>query len=703
MPERNKSATSGSGSSNSSSSANADRLTKLTLDLGSEQFDLVGLNASEGLSQPFFIVIDVISKLGSFDLLPHLGKPATVESLADGSHMRYFHGIITDGQLVGEAATGIGRSGEGEYHYRLTLQPMAHLHEHGRDFRIYQDQTALAIIVDVFNRNKIDFDKKLRGQAPNRVLKYCVQFGESDMAFASRLMEEHGIYYFYRHEQAKHVLVMCDDPAAHTAISCDHLDYNTESGSVGNSVSGGRGDGTQTATGWQEFLRSGAEKHAELRDYDFTRPTTRIEGKASGDKQHDAEDIQIYDWPGRFYDGSQGTNLAKILLESRRAQRISYQASTGCTEVVVGSTFALAKHPTGRFNAKYLVIAAHTTLAPEGLASGGSGGETEVAFTAIPAETHFRAPLITPRPIARGPETAVVVGPAGEEIEVDKYGRVRVQFHWDRLGKADEHSSCWIRVSQTGGLGDIIIPRIGHEVLVDFINGDPDRPIVVGRVFNEDHMPVYALPEHKTRALLRTKTYKRTQSTTPGDAKRFEDANPAANEIRFEDKTDNEEIYLHAEKDMNTVVRYCETRKVGKDEVLEVGNNQMITVYNDRTEEVKGNEQITIQKNRTEEVKADEKITVYGERNTTIEKDDTTTIHGDLTINVTKGIVITANTKILLRIGASSIEMTQNAIKISTPTFSAEAQATAKLSGNAMTSVESSGVVKVQGTIVKIN
>ena len=178
MPDSNTSASSGSGLSSSSSSASADRLTKLTLNLGSEQFDLVGLNASEGLSQPFFIVIDVISKLGSFDLLPHLGKPATVESLADGSHMRYFHGIITDGQLVGEAATGTGRSGEGEYHYRLTLQPMAHLHEHGRDFRIYQDQTALAIIVDVLNRNKIDFDKNLRGQAPNRLLKYCVQFGE---------------------------------------------------------------------------------------------------------------------------------------------------------------------------------------------------------------------------------------------------------------------------------------------------------------------------------------------------------------------------------------------------------------------------------------------------------------------------------------------------------------------------------------------
>ncbi len=702
VPDRNSN---GSASAEApAGSATDERQTKLTLKLGGEQFDLVGLNASEGLSQSFLIVIDVVSKLGSFDLLPHLGKPGMVESLADGVHMRYFHGIITDGQLVGEAATGIGRDGAGEYHYRLTLQPKAHFHDHGRDFRIFQEMTVGAIIADVFTRRGIDFDDKQQGSAASRTLSYCVQFGESDLSFVSRLMEEHGIYYFYRHEKSKHVLVLCDGPGAHIAVDCDYLRYNSESGAISNSHSLGRGDSYQSATDWQEFLRSGAESTTVLRDYDFIKPKTLIEGKSAGSGEHEADAIEIYHWPGRFYQNTQGNDLAEILLQSRRAQRISYQGTTGCTEIRPGFTVKLTEHPDDRYNTNYLILATHTTLADEAMASGAVGGATQVEFTAIPARIHYRAPQITPRPLARGPETAVVVGPDGEEIHVDNYGRIKVQFHWDRIGRGDDHSSCWIRVAQTGGLGNIIIPRVGHEVLVDFIAGDPDRPIVVGRVFNADHMPIYALPDHKTRAVWRSKTYQRTDSNTPGDAKDYDGGvKPAANEIRFEDKTGDEEFYLHAEKNMNIVVRYCGSRKVGKDDTLEIGNDQKITVHNDRTELVEGNETITIKKNRTEEVKANESIKIHGNRDTKITGNDTSKIDGNLKIDVVGGIDISANTHIKLTVGGSTIEMTPTAIKITTIQFSAEATAMAKLSGNAMTSVESTGMVKIQGSIVKIN
>ncbi len=708
-----------SNASNKGDSANSDRLTKLQLRLGGEQFDLISLSASEGLSQPFFFVVDVISKLGSFDLLPHLGKPALIESLADGRHLRYFHGIITDGQLVGEAITGIGRAEQGEYHYQLTLQPKSHFHSFGRDNRIFQDMSVRDIIKDVLSRRKIDFDEKLQGQAPSRILKYCVQFGESDTNFISRLMEEHGIYYYYRHEAARHVMVLCDNANAHKAVECGQLKYHPHSGAIGNSHSMGRGDGTQAITAWQEYLRSGGEMTSVYRDYDFMKPASKIEGEYSGRAQHESDDIEFYNWPGRFYANPQGKNLAEILLESRRAQRISYRGSTGCTEVRVGSTFKLTDHPTKRFNREFMVISAHTTLADEAHVSGTGGGVTEVQFTAIPSDVHYRAPVITPRPIARGPETAVVVGPKGEEIHVDKYGRIKIHFHWDRLGEMNEKASCWVRVSQTGGLGNIIIPRIGHEVLVDFLNGDPDRPIVVGRVFNDQTMPVYTLPEHKTRAVWRSKTYQRTESNTPGDAKQVEGNKPAANEIRFEDKTGSEEFYIHAEKDLNTVIRYRETHLVGLDQTINIGRNDKITIGKDREEEVADNETIKIGKDRSEKVGQNEKIDIGINREENVGKnetvsvgsnrvvrigtDDELNIGSNLKITAGNSIEIKAGTKITLQVGASKMEMTTSSIKISSVTIDINGQAQTKVNGGAQIELTGGALAKLAAAIVKIN
>lgn len=702
-----------------SGSGRLERQTSLTLRLGEEEFDLVSLTASEGLSQPFLIVIDVISKLGSFDLLPHLGKPAMVESLSDGSHLRYFHGIISDGHLVGEATTGQGRKADGEFHYRLTLQPKAHFHTYGRDNRIYQDMAVSDIVKDVLTRCNIDFEEKLQGPAHSRMLKYCVQFGESDMSFVARLMEEHGLYYAYRHDETKHVMLLCDTPNAHTKINCATLTYHPHTGSIGNSHSEGRGAGTQTVTNWQEFLRTGGETRTTMRDYDFIKPTALIESKAQGPSQHENDAVEVYEWPGRFFEVGQGNTLAEIILQGRRAQRISYQGASGCTEVQAGQTFTLRDHPNARFNASYLVIGAYTTLANEAYSSGSSGGETEVQFTAIPADIPYRAPQVTPRPVARGPETAVVTGPAGEEIHVDKYGRIKVHFHWDRLNGMDDGSSCWIRVSQTGGLGNIIIPRVGHEVLVDFIHGDPDRPIVVGRVFNQAHMPAYALPEHKTKAVWRSKTYQRTESNTPSDAKPVESEKPAANEIRFEDKTGDEEFFVHAEKNMNTVIRYSETRQIGLDQTLFVGQNQMITIGQDRTDTVGRNESISIGKSRTETVAEDEKVDIGGKRehtvgtsetrtigtnsSLTIAQNDSQTIGAKQTINVGTSLEITAGSKIVLVVGGSKIEMTPSAITISSPQFTASATTAAKVSGGATLDLEGGMMTKLVGAMVKIN
>lgn len=699
-------------SSSAGGSARTERLTKLQLRLGDEQFDLVSLNASEGMSQGFYITIDVISKLGSFDLLPHLGKPALIESLADGEHMRYFHGIITDGELMGEAvALGAGASDYGAYHYRLVLQPKAYFHTFGRDNRIYQDMSIRDIIKDVLGRRKIDFDEKLHGAAGNRVVKYCVQFGESDIAFVSRLMEEHGIYYFYRHEKTKHVMVLCDSPNAHGAIACGRLKYHPQTGSVGNAISHGRGDGTQTVTVWQESLRSGGEHATTMRDYDFTRSRTKIEVASADNAQHEAEDIEIYQWPGRFYSNSQGKDLAEILLEGRKAQRVSYRGSSGCTQIEVGHTFKMKDHPNDRFNAEYMVIAAHTDLASEAYHAGDSVGGTQVHFTAIPASVAFRAPLVTARPVARGPETAVVVGPKDEEIHVDKYGRIKVHFHWDRLGAMDDTSSCWIRVSQTGGLGNIIIPRVGHEVLVDFINGDPDRPIVVGRVFNDSYMPAYALPEHKTRAVWRSKTYKRTASETPSDAKEVEGDKPAANEIRFEDKTGEEQFYLHAEKDLLTIVRYRETHKVGLDQSIFVGQNDDIKIGKNRNEDVGENETIKIGKDRSEEVVANEKIKIGQNRSEEVGKDEAVKIGQNRAVQIGTNdelkvggsMTVTVTQKITLQCGGSTIELSPSGIKITSPMIEVNSSVQTKVSGGVQLDLTGGAMANLQAGLVKIN
>ena len=702
-----------SGSADPTDARDSDaRDSRLVIGIDGEQIDLVSLQASEGLSQPFLFTVDVLSTLGEFDLLPHLGKPAMVEALRDGAHMRYFHGVITDAYMIGEAATGTHTWQGTAYQYRLTLQPKAFFHGQGSDFRIFQDKTVIDIVKDVLDRCKITYDVKLQqDSAASRMLKYCVQFGESDFAFVCRLLEEHGLYYFYRHDESDHILVLCDSANSHADTPVSPFSFNPFGRSMGNAGSTARGGEGEYVTVWQEHLSTGAEATATMRDYDFQTPAQQHQVRYAETAAHADDAVEIYTWPGRYYTDDDGTKLGTYQLESRRAQRIRYDGATGVPALQTGQKFTLTSHPVDRLNTQYLVIAAHTMLAPEIYRSGGTKGSTEVHFTAIPASVKFRAPLVTPRPVARGPETAWVVGPAGEEIYVDKYGRIKVQFHWDRLGKGDEHSSCWIRVSQTGGLGNIIIPRIGHEVLIDFINGNPDRPIVVGRVFNANQMPIYGLPDNKTRALWRSKTYKQDKgSDLSAGAAALDTGAPGANEIRFEDKTGAEEFFMHAERDLNTRVRWCETHKVGKDVDIfvgknrkeEVGENETIKIGMNRKEEVGQDESITIKGKRTEVVQMDEKVSISGKREVTVSNGDKLSVTGDLKVDVTGQISITANQKITLTCGSSSIEIAPTGITISTVDLAASGSATAKLSG-AMTTVQASGNLTAQGLMVLIN
>ncbi len=664
------------------------RQTSLNLSLSGsrERLKVVQVDAYEGLSEPFMISIEVLAK-DEIKLLPNLGKTAAIDCLLDGDHQRYFHGVIVDARFVGDL------HGEGHL-YRLTLAPLAQFHEQGSNFRIYQNKTVIAIIEDVLGHCKIPY--KVVASSGKRTLAYCVQYGESDFAFVCRLLEEEGLYYFYKHEPSAHRMIICDKPSSHLELPIGKLHFNPLSDSIALTDSKERqraGSGAWVQS-WHEHASSGAEAKVTLRDFDFKKPSKPREAHFEDSKAHDEDAIEIYRWPGRYYQESDGKALSHVLLESRRAQRLRYEGTSHSAAIQPGYVFALDRHTAPRFNRKYLIINSRCHLSNEQYRAGTSASETHIEFTAIPDDHQYRAPMITPRPTAKGPETAVVTGPKGEEIHVDEFGRVKVQFHWDRVGHLDDKSSCWLRVSQTGGLGNIITPRIGHEVLVDFINGNPDRPIVVGRVFNASHMPVYALPANKTRSLWRTKTYKMDKGLPIPEAIALDTGMPGANELRFEDATGKEELFIHAEKDMNTRIRHNETHHVGRNVEIKVGKS--------RNEEVGEHETILIKQNRKEEVKGTETIKVVKDRAVTIDSNDTLKVRKKIVIDAGDSIEITAKNKITIKVGNTSITLDQVSLKMATTLLDMKGKATAKLSGG-KTDVEGQTLLTAKGAMVMIN
>jgi type VI secretion system secreted protein VgrG len=665
----------------------AGRQVRLEIDLGGEQISLVRLTGSETLSQSFHFCIDVLAPLGELDLLPHLGKPVRVSAYEDDELQRHFHGVLVDGTFMQEI-DGAG------FLYRLTLRPKAFLHEQGKDFRIFQKQTIKKILETVFKECGISADfGKLKGESRERA--YCVQYGESDFGFACRLMEEEGIYYFYAHTATDHVLTLCASPSAHKAGTAATLIYNPDSGGVFNVDSAARTSAArmQFVQKWHERVATGAEAKVTLRDFDFQKPDATLESQATATGEHPDDAIEVYNFPGRFFVGSEGNALGSNILDARRANRRTFSGESQVGSISVGATFKLEKHPHGRFNAQYLVTHCQHSISTEQYRSGMDQSEGHmVTFEAVTADTLWKSPLTTRRPVVHGPETAIVTGPPGEEIHVDEFARVKIKFHWDRLNKLDDHSSCWVRVSQTGGLGNIIIPRVGHEVLVDFLDGDPDRPIVVGRVFNKSHMPVYALPEHKTKAVWRTKRYGDTGSYGP--AKSLDTGQPGVNELRFEDKGGSEEVFMHAERDMNVRVRRVETHHVGLDQEINIGH--------DRSEEVVRDEKVKIGNDRKVEIGKDETAKVGNNLKTEIGTHEERKIGQSLKIKAGTKIEIEAGVEIKLIVGSSKITMTQAGVKIEGITLNFQGQALAEMKAP-MTKVNGDAMVVVKGGIVMIN
>ncbi len=666
-----------------SAPAQGKRLATVTITVkggGKERLQLISLDAIEGLSTPFAVSLEVLARQ-EMPLLDNLGQVAVVE-LATGGQPRTFHGHVVEAMYLRE----IDKRG---FVYRLDLVPASHFHAQGSNHRIFQEKKVRVIIETVLAECQIKHEFKLQGA--DRTLPYCVQFGESNFDFVSRLMEEEGFYYYYVHSKAEHLMRIVNDPSEHADQPMAKLRYNPLNGPKVTD-----GEGKVQVHDWQERASSGGEAKVTMRDHDFKKPQLDLETHHEGTETHkEQETIEVFQWPGRYWLAATGNHLSQVLLESRRAQRLRFEGSSHHAGFLPGYTCTLANHPHARYNAKYLVIEARTHISAENFSSGMSSNPDDVRFVVVPANTRFRAPQNTPRPIASGPETAIVTGPSGEEIHTDTWGRVTVQFYWDRKGKGDApNSSCWIRVTQMAGQGSNVIPRVGQEVLVDFIAGNPDRPIIVGWVFNADNMPAYALPANKTVAVWQSKTYKKTEGVSHEGADDISSGRPANNQIKFEDKTGEEEMLLHAEKDMNVRIRNNQTLEVGKDVDIKVKKN--------RVEEVGENETITIKKNRKEEVKGTEDVTVTMDRTVKLLANDKLDVTKNMNVKSGDTITIEADKKIVFIVGTS--KMTMEPAKVTIESTQMEVKATGTMKVDApKTDVNGSANLKLTGGIVNIN
>ncbi len=633
------------------------------------------LHGTDELGRPFFFEVEVLHPSDDFAPDDIIGRSLSVEVLAEGKSSRFFHGFISK-------FLNVGRSG-GYSLYQMELRPWIWFLSRSLDSRIYQNLTVPQIIEKVF-RDKNGFsDFQLKLQNTYASQEYCVQYGESDFDFVSRLMEQEGIYYYFEHLEAKHTLVLVDTNSTHPAIEGNgELLFRTPDVASGDEL----------IVEWQHQVSIQPGKLV-LRDFDYNKPNANLEVRANATRSHPHSNIEQYEYPGSYSSTSDGDRYLKLRREEFDAQFSKIEGFARSHSLATGKTFTLAEHSRNSENGAYLVISMTIEVSSGEVERFTSGAENrrQMRFIAIPKAESFRPERTSPVPVMKGPQTAIVVGKEGEEIWTDSMGRVKVQFHWDRLGTKNEQSSCWIRVSQIWsgkGWGSMHIPRIGQEVIVDFVDGDPNQPIVVGRVYNADQTVPYELPANQSQSGLKSR------STPSGDAATF-------NELRFDDKKGEESIYFHAEKNFERIVENNDTLKVGfekkdnGDQTIDVFGNQTVKVG---TSESDGSQTLEVWKDQTETIKT-------GNRAITIEKgnDSLTVSAGDHKIDISQGkCEVTAAQKIVLTVGSSSITITPDKIEISSTKIEITATGQASVSG-ATTEVKASGNLTIQGSLVKIN
>ena len=600
---------------------------QITTPLGEDVMLFYRLTGVERLSEPFEYQLELLSVSDGIEARKLLGENVTVDVALPDDGKRHFNGYVTRfGQIGSKGVLAC---------YRATIRPWLWFLTRAANCRIFQNKTVPDIVKQVFTDHGFsDFKEYLSNSYTPR--EYCVQYGESDFNFVSRLMEEEGIYYYFSHASGKHDLVLSDSVSAHERVpGYEKIPFHQEQG-----VS----DHTRVDHIYEWEVASEVQSgFYALTDYDFKKPRTGLMVKSSVVRQHYHANYEWFHYPGEYREVGDGEQLVRTRIEELQAQYEYCDGKGNARGLAVGTLFTLDEHPRESLQREYLVVSASYRLQLDEYLPSLQPKEAEkifeCSFRVMDRTVPFRPPRITPRPTVRGPQTAVVVGPSGEEIYVDKYARVKIQFHWDRYGDKDEHSSCWVRVSQPWAgknWGMIAHPRIGQEVIVDFLEGDPDQPIITGRVYNNNQMPPYSLPANATQTGIKSR------SSKGGSTANF-------NEVRFEDKIGQEQLYIHAEKNQDNVVEHDETTHVGRN----------------RSEDVGGNETITIHGFKAETVIMALAETVGLAKAETIGLGKALTVGVDYVVTVGKDIIITAGDSITLKVGDSKMVMKKDgSIKI---------------------------------------
>jgi len=628
------------------------RLLELTTPLGANKVVINGLAGAEAISRPFQYKLELLVERsgGEIKAKDLLGKAVSVSLLQDEGK-RHFHGIVS--RMV-----SLPRDSR-FFHYRAEVVPWLWLLTLKSESRIFQDKSVVDIIKEVFNELKSSFpDVSYRDATTgNHIpLDYCVQYRETDFNFVSRLMEQEGIFYFFEHSQNKHTLVFGD---SNSAIA------NCPGGSQILYHEGGFGEREGIISSWQEGVELRSGKYT-YRDHHFQLPGKTLE-VSEQTQDTSTSSLEFYDYPGqyalRFKNPDQrlgevhpeGEKLVKVRLDEEVLPSQIFNVSSSRRNLLSGYKFSLTKHFDS--DGEYIITSLNCSAnqSPDYISGRPTVGPLyQNTFTCVPASVHIRPRRVTPKPTIPGPQTAVVSVKSGEDSWLDKFGRVRVQFHWERKGKNNETSACWVRVAQSWAgtsWGSHFWPRVGQEVVVEFLEGDPDRPIITGSVYNAANMPPYTLPDFYTRSGIITRSSKN------GGSKNF-------NELRFEDKTGQEQIFLNAEKDMDHRVENDHRVFIGANQHLVVKAAQTELIEGNKHEHVKAEHVEKVDSNASREIGGDHKEKIAGKLSLVVGGAQHQTVGSVYTLHAGDEIHLQAGSKIVIEAMEVSIKGTGGFVDI---------------------------------------
>ncbi|MDY0972986.1 type VI secretion system tip protein VgrG [Siccibacter turicensis] len=597
-------------------------------ELPASTFAVVEFELTEALNQPFILNISLASPQPGIDFGAVLDQPCELLVWYEGELKRRVSGIIS--RFV-QSETGFRRT-----RYLAEVRPTLWRTGLRTNARIFQAKTPQEIIATLLEEAGImDYAFALRHAHAER--EYCVQYRESDLDFITRLAAEEGMYFFHEFEASKHRVVFADDAGALAKGGELFFNLANQGLSQGEYVRRFR------------YAEQVSTAEVALKDYSFLTPAYDLHSqKMSNGLDHQADTYQHFDYPGRFKKDASGKAFTGYRLDALRADAMTGSGESNAAMLMPGTSFALSEHPSPALNTNWqLVSITHSGRQPEALEEEGGGEPTTYSnrFNVIKAATTWRA-IMPKKPMVDGPQIATVVGPEGEEIYCDQYGRVKLQFPWDRYGASNDQSSCWVRVSQGwagGQYGMVAIPRISHEVIVSFLEGDPDQPVVTGRTFHATNKPPYDLPAHKTRTVLRTETHQ----------------GQGFNELRFEDQAGQEEIYIHGQMDLNALIEH--------DVVWHIRHDAHTDIDNDRITRVKANDHLTVENEKRDHVKGDHSLTVDASMHQKLGQ--ALVVEAGQEVHVKSGakVVLEAGAELTLKVGGSFVKVDPSGVSIVGP------------------------------------